>query len=304
MSVQPKTGRRCVSARAHETAFLLSLIPVRKSLRLLICGLVAIFSILAPLIAAPQSPQETPPPSPQEAPAQPTTPPEQPEPASPQTPAPLPAPSGPVVVINPAHGGTDSGARGQDGTIEKDLVLQFARALRAELDRQGFRAILTRNDDSNPSYDDRAGTANAYHDIIFISLHVSSTGTFGAVRTYYDEMGSAAANPLSTDSSIPDRSATPAGWVVWNEAQRPYLAASHRLATLIQIQCAQSFAGSPYQPEEAPIRELRSIEGPAVAVELSSVSGGNAAASLVPKAAPLAVAIARGVGAFRADSSK
>ena len=35
-----------------------------------------------------------------------------------------------------------------------------------------------------------------------------------------------------------------------------------------------------------------------MAVELSSVSGGNAA-SLLPKAAPLAVAIARGVGAFR-----
>ena len=206
-------------------------------------------------------------------------------------------------MINPAHGGTDTGARGQDGTIEKDLVLQFARTLRAELDRQGFRAILTRNDDSNPSYDDRAGTANAYHDTIFISLHVSSTGTFGAVRTYYNEMGSAASNPSSGDSSAPIVAAAPAGWVAWTEAQRPYLAASHRLATLIQIQCAQSFTGSPYQPEQAPIRDLRSVEGPAVAVELSSVSGGNAA-SLLPKAAPLAVAIARGVGAFRADSAK
>jgi N-acetylmuramoyl-L-alanine amidase len=210
-------------------------------------------------------------------------------------------PSGPVVVINPAHGGTDTGARGQDSTIEKDLVLQFARALRGELDRQGFRVILTRNDDSNPSYDDRAGTANAYHDTIFISLHISSTGAFGTVRTYYEEMGSAAANPTAPDSS--SVTAAPGGWVVWTEAQRPYLAASRHLATLIQIQCAQSFAGSPYQPEQAPIRELRSIEGPAVAVELSNVSGGNAA-SLLPKAAPLAAAIARGIGAFRADSAK
>jgi len=210
------------------------------------------------------------------------------------------------VVINPAHGGTDAGARGQDGTTEKDLVLQFARALRGELDRQGFRASLTRNDDSNPSYDDRAAGANAYHDAIFISLHISSTGTFGAVRTYYNQMPSSTANASAADSpalAVNDVFSAPSGWVVWSEAQRPYLSASRRLATLIQIQCAQGFQGSPSDPQQAPIRELRSVEGPAVAVELSSISGGGTAA-LLPKAAPLASAIARGVQAFHAEAAK
>lgn len=210
------------------------------------------------------------------------------------------------MIINPAHGGTDAGARGQDGTVEKDLVLQFARTLRGELDRQGFRASLTRNDDSNPSYDDRAAIANAYHDAIFVSLHISSTGTFGAVRAYYNQIPSSTANASAAGSPAPavnDLPSAPNGWVIWSEAQRPYLSASRRLATLIQIQCAQGFQGSPLDPQEAPIRELRSIEGPAVAVELSSVSGGSAQALLL-KAASLAGAIARGVLAFHAEATK
>jgi N-acetylmuramoyl-L-alanine amidase len=209
------------------------------------------------------------------------------------------------VIINPAHGGTDAGARGQDGTVEKDLVLQFARALRGELNRQGFRASLTRNDDSNPSYDDRAAAANAYHDAIFISLHISSTGTFGAVRTYYNQMPSSTNTSADTSpaSALNDAPSAPSGCVVWNEAQRSYLSASRRLATLIQIQCAQGFQGSPLDPQQAPIRELRSVEGPAIAVELSSVSGGSAGA-LLTKAAPLAGAIARGVQAFHAEVEK
>ena len=285
MSVQHNASRR-----AQETIFLLSLVPVRNSLRhwrSLFCGIAAVFLVLGTLVAAPLLQQDSQQSQPPVAAA--------PQPSgAPQTSTPAPLPSGPIVVINPAHGGTDTGARGE-GAIEKDLVLQFARALRAELDRQGFRAVLTRNDDSNPSYDDRDGTANAYRDAIFISLHISSTGTFGAVRAYYNQMDSDAANSQASDA--------PPGFVTWREAQRPYLGASHRLAALIQIQCVQGFPGSPSEPQQSPIRELRSVEGPAVAVELSSVSGGNADA-LLAKSPSLAAAIGRGVQAFHAEAGK
>src|SRR5579864_8491007 len=56
-------------------------------------------------------------------------------------------PSGPLIVLDPAHGGTDTGARGET-IVEKDAVLQMARLVRAELERQGYRVIMTRNDDS------------------------------------------------------------------------------------------------------------------------------------------------------------
>ena len=217
------------------------------------------------------------------------------------TPTPAPVPAGPIIVLNPAHGGTDSGARGQNGAAEKDLVLRMARGVKAELERQGFRVIMTRNDDSNPSYDDRAAMANAYRDVIFISLHIASTGTVGSVRSYYEQMSSPYAPPADS-AATPGKPALPgaSGLNSWNEAQRPYMNASHRLADLIQIELAQKFNGSADTSLGAAIRGLRSVAGPAVAIELSSVSGPNPDTLANAAAAPLADAIAEAVNAFRA----
>src|SRR5580658_7497554 len=170
--------------------------------------------------------------------AQPTpTPPQQPAPAQSPTPPAAPVHTGPVIVINPAHGGTDEGARAENGLVEKNVVLIFARMLRSEFERQGFRVVMTRNDDSNPSYEDRAAVANAYRDAIFISLHVSSTGQRGAARTYCYQFSSpvvavSAATGADAAGAVvaPTQSAPSSGLMVWEAAQRPYVESSHRVA--------------------------------------------------------------------------
>lgn len=225
----------------------------------------------------------------------------------------LPAQSGytgPVIVLDPAHGGTDPGARGQNGPIEKDVVLQFARVTRVELVRQGYRVVLTRDDDSNPSYDDRAAFANSYHDAIFITLHISSTGTAGTARAYFYQFWSPF--PPQSKSPAPDASETnppvpafptPASSLIpWNEAQRNHADASHRLADQLQIQLAQPFSGSPALSKAAAIRGLRSVAAPAVAIEISSVTDTNAS-SFTAMATPLAVSISKGIQAFRLANS-
>src|SRR5277367_5373274 len=111
-------------------------------------------------------------------------------------------PAGPVIVLDPAHGGTDTGARGE-AIVEKDVALQIARTVRAGLQRQGYRVVMTRNDDSNPSYDDRAAVANAYREDIFISLHVASTGAPGTVRAYYMQFADPVAAEVATNPSTP-----------------------------------------------------------------------------------------------------
>jgi len=186
--------------------------------------------------------------------------------------------------------------------VEKDVVLQIARAVRAELERQGYRVVMTRNDDSNVSYDDRAAAANARRDAIFVSLHVSSTGTSGTARVYYHQF--AAPIPPAPSAAVANakpEAPPPSGLAVWEEAQRPYLDASHRLADLIQSGLAQSFAGSPVNASGAAVRGLRSVAAPAVAIEVSSVSV-STADSLTATAAPLASAIAQAVAAFRQAS--
>ena len=226
-------------------------------------------------------------------------------PAAPSAPAsPQPSASaGPVIVLDPAHGGTDTGAHGETA-MEKDVVLQIARSVRAELERQGYRVFMTRNDDSNPSYDDRAAVANAYRDVIFISLHVASTGADGTVRAYYTQF--ATSNPpapvaaaAGSPAAITRLSNLPApALLAWVEAQRPYLNASHHLADLTQAELAQAFSGSPSAASGVPVRALRSITAPAVAVEISSVSTPTPDL-LTASAVPLADAIARAIVASR-----
>jgi N-acetylmuramoyl-L-alanine amidase len=228
--------------------------------------------------------------------------PQQPTPAPP--PAPAPVRSSPVVVLDPAHGGTDTGARGEGGLAEKDIVLQIARTVREQLERQGFRVLMTRNDDSNPSYDDRAAVANAHRDVIFISLHVASTGMPGTARAYYDGFSSAISpQPVATSATKPLAPQPTNTLVAWDQAQRRYLDASHQLADLIQIQLAQGFSGSPVRSMPAPVRTLRSVMGPAVAIEISSISGSTADA-LVGAGGLLSAAITHGIWALRPSAEE
>ena len=160
-----------------------------RHILLLICIVVAAAATVA-------IPAESRNPSQQQAPLQPPRPPQ----TSPAPPVPAPqVPAGPVIVLDPAHGGTDTGARGPDGVVEKDSVLQIVQSMRAELEQRGYRVVTTRNDDTNPSYDDRAGIANAYPGAVFVSIHISSTGKPGTARAYYDRFGTPIAPaPAST----------------------------------------------------------------------------------------------------------
>jgi N-acetylmuramoyl-L-alanine amidase len=206
---------------------------------------------------------------------------------------------GPMVILDPGHGGTDTGARGANGLTEKEQVLILARMIRSDLERNGFHVVLTRNDDSNPSYEDRAAIANAYRDAIFITLHVSSTGKFGTVRAYSYAFPAVA--PLPEDAQVipaPLLMAHPAGLIPWEEAQRGHADASKRLADILQGQFAQKFSGSPGESAAYAVRDLRSVAQPAVAIEISSVAVPDPN-SILALGGQLAVAVVRSVQLFR-----
>jgi N-acetylmuramoyl-L-alanine amidase len=273
------------------------LCAVRKSLFLGVLVAAASLFVFHDAFAAVAQQTQTPAAAPADAvpPAQ--TPPPANAPAPPPAPTP-PVPASPVIVIDPAHGGTDAGARGENA-IEKDIALQLARSIRAVLERQGYRVVMTRNDDSNPSYDDRDATANAYRDAIFISVHVSSTGSAGTVRAYYMQFAAPVSPaPLATGAGAPARPPSPVALAPWTEAQRAHVPASHRLADFVQAELAQAFSGSPPASAAVPVRTLRSVTAPAIAIEISSVST-ETPEMLTASGEPLGAAIARGIAAFR-----
>jgi len=79
-----------------------------------------------------------------------------------------------VVVIDPGHGGKALGASSSSGLREKDVVLDVARRLQQILEREGFRAILTRNSDISLSLDKRRTIAISHDADLFISIHCNA----------------------------------------------------------------------------------------------------------------------------------
>lgn len=79
-----------------------------------------------------------------------------------------------TVVIDPGHGGHDSGARGRSGMDEADYNLDVSRRLQANLSKRGFKTVMTRNSDVFISLQQRVNIANAQKRAIFVSIHHNS----------------------------------------------------------------------------------------------------------------------------------
>ncbi len=122
------------------------------------------------------------------------------KPAQPQTSKPFA-----VVVLDPGHGGEDSGAM-CGGVMEKDLTLDIARRVDRLLDSEGVATSMTRLGDSYVSLADRAAFGNRAKESIFISIHfnednaahqINSGSTFGSWLPFFSRPPSNSPKPES-----------------------------------------------------------------------------------------------------------
>src|SRR5579872_588502 len=92
------------------------------------------------------------------------------------------------IVLDPGHGGHDTGTTGPEGLREKDLVLDVAKRLGALIeDRMGSEVIYTRTDDTFIPLERRTEIANQAKADLFLSIHANSSPMRSAagVETYY-----------------------------------------------------------------------------------------------------------------------
>jgi N-acetylmuramoyl-L-alanine amidase len=81
----------------------------------------------------------------------------------------------PLVVLDPGHGGLDTGTKGSSGEEEKDIVLTFAQRLRERLEKSGkYRVLLTRSDDTFVALADRVKIARDAGATLLVSIHADS----------------------------------------------------------------------------------------------------------------------------------
>src|SRR6202000_1678446 len=79
-----------------------------------------------------------------------------------------------IVVIDPGHGGIDSGTEGVNGLLEKDLVLAEGLRLAKVLRAKGYSVFMTRDKDIFIPLRERVAFSRAHHADLFISLHADS----------------------------------------------------------------------------------------------------------------------------------
>src|SRR5205809_7001196 len=125
-----------------------------------------------------------------------------------------------VVVLDPGHGGQDSGAM-CGGLLEKDLTLDVARRIDRLLDSEGIATLMTRLGDTYVSLTDRAAFANRIGNCIFVSIHFNEDNkpVASGVETYY------ASHQIATASSV--ASSLPSLWrplYEYPNPERPQLA--------------------------------------------------------------------------------
>ena len=78
----------------------------------------------------------------------------------------------PLIIIDPGHGGNDSGALGLKNLVEKDLVLEISQKIKKKLESQNLNVIMTRQKDITVSLLDRKNQIN--QKCLFISIHANA----------------------------------------------------------------------------------------------------------------------------------
>ncbi|RCJ18414.1 N-acetylmuramoyl-L-alanine amidase [Nostoc minutum NIES-26] len=134
-----------------------------------------------------------------------------------------------VVVIDPGHGGKDSGAPGLGGLLEKDVVLPIGQRIASILEQNGVQAVLTRDSDFFVELQGRVDIAERANATLFISVHANSVDNrpdVNGLEVYYYDSGYALAevvrnNILQSIDTIKDRGTRKARFYVLRKSSMP-----------------------------------------------------------------------------------
>lgn len=228
-------------------------------------------------------------------------------------PAPQELPGIRTIVLDPGHGGKEVGALGANGLVEKDLTLLLCRKLADSLAaKTGARVVLTRDEDTLVSLDQRTAIANQYKADLFLSVHLNAAVVKDAKgsETYFlsleasDELARRAAETenASAAAAAPSPQAD-LKLILWDLAQQAYLDESSRFAQAIQEEMNAATGVANRGVKQAPFKVLVGATMPAALVEVGFITNPEEEAKL--KSAEfqtlLVDAITRAVQRYKTD---
>ncbi|MBI4390391.1 MAG: N-acetylmuramoyl-L-alanine amidase [candidate division NC10 bacterium] len=240
-------------------------------------------------------------------------------------PAPSPTPpAGPspggirTIVIDPGHGGRDSGAVGSRGLKEKDVVLDIALRLRKLIqDRLGLRVILTRSEDVFVPLEERTAIANRAKADFFLSIHVNAAPKSRATgfETYFlskepsdsDARASAIRENLPlTEEGMGPRGQDSVKAILWDMAYALYTRESAALASMMLEELDKILSVNNRGVKSGPFFVLMGAAMPSALVEVAFISNAQEERKLQEEGyrQRVAEALLEGITKFRARYEK
>lgn len=205
----------------------------------------------------------------------------------------------PIIVIDPGHGGHDSGAS-KFGTVEKDVVLAFSLMLRDKLMATGrYQVLMTRSTDVFIPLDDRREFGEKHKAALFIAVHADYAGTSARGATIYSlresvandlkrsAKGEVSANVLTSQEMAAlrqnDSDVSAVKNILADLAQREVDTTKDRTSMFTRTVIEYMGAATPMRDDpdkSATFRVLKTAQLPSVLIELAYVSNQQDARNL------------------------
>lgn len=214
-----------------------------------------------------------------------------------------------LVVLDPAHGGSDAGATLGNNLFEKDVTLALALRLRTALTVEGFTVVMTRQSDSvSPpaasattanllTNDQRAGIANHAHALACLVIHATPSGS--GVHLYTSQL-----QPQQQDADYSFAPPSAFHPVLWDSAQAGFVSQSLLLADGLRATLVA--ANFPVVVGRQSVQPLDNLMCPAVAIELApqlSSDGNTTSVADVNYQQRVATTLAAALSAWRSQQS-
>ncbi len=189
-----------------------------------------------------------------------------------------------TIVIDPGHGGLETGAEGRFGTQEKTVTLEIALKLKTIIERNlPFRVQLTREEDVDVSLERRAAIANNYRAYVFISIHANgsyrkaargSETFFLSLNATDEEIRRLAymENNSTELEGIQSGEEDDLKLILWDMAQSSFIRQSSLFAEKIQTKLNTLSGTHNRGVKQAPFKVLTGVACPAVLVETAFIS--------------------------------
>lgn len=184
-----------------------------------------------------------------------------------------------LFVLDPGHGGSDTGCRGKTGALEKNVALNLAKRVQALCQQNNIRVKLTREADVERKPVERVQIANRNRAQLFLSLHCNAAFSPKAegIHIYINNpMGE-----LRAGTAISSSNHTSGRHTIKELVQDDFLQQSREFAAMLLEQFAVILPTSPVSLIEMPLATLSDVYMPAILIEVGYLSNADDEVRLV-----------------------